>query len=272
MEEIKKNIESGILELYVMGDLTPAEKEQVEEMASKHPEIKSEIASIEVGLENYAKTYAVAPSISLRNKVLNEISQDQSSETVQEAKVASISQSGSNPFYKYAFAASLALLLMSVAALFILNNRLQETNQQLAILQISNQQFSNRVNYMTEQLDKSKESLAILHNPEVKMIKLAGTKNSPKASMMVAFNPAKKEVMIDMTMMQMPENDDQHQYQLWALVDGKPVDLGVFDMTNDAGMKKMKAISYAQAFAVTLEPRGGSENPTMDQMMVMGSI
>ncbi|MEO8795865.1 MAG: anti-sigma factor [Daejeonella sp.] len=256
-----------------MGDLTPAERAEVEEMSAKHPEIKSEIASIEVGLENYAKTYAVNPSDALRSKVLNQISPQNKTETVQETKVVEISQSGSSLFYKYAFAASLALLVMSIAALFVLNNKLQESNQQLAVLQSSNQQFSNRVNYMTEQLDKNKEALAILHNPEVKMVKLAGTKNAPKASMMVAFNPVKNEVMIDMKMMQMPENDDQHQYQLWALVDGKPVDLGVFDkQDNEDGMKKMKTISYAQAFAVTLEPKGGSVNPTMEQMMVMGAI
>jgi anti-sigma-K factor RskA len=34
----------------------------------------------------------------------------------------------------------------------------------------------------------------------------------------------------------------------------------------------MKSIGKAQAFAVTLEPKGGSVNPTMDKMMVMGAI
>jgi anti-sigma-K factor RskA len=55
------------------------------------------------------------------------------------------------------------------------------------------------------------------------------------------------------------------------MVEGNPVDLGVFDMKeDDAGMKRMKAIEGAEAFAVTLEPRGGSKSPTMDQLMVMG--
>jgi anti-sigma-K factor RskA len=34
-------------------------------------------------------------------------------------------------------------------------------------------------------------------------------------------------------------------------------------------MKEMKSVALAQAFAVTLEPRGGSVNPTMDQMVVI---
>jgi anti-sigma-K factor RskA len=91
--------------------------------------------------------------------------------------------------------------------------------------------------------------------------------------MTVAFSPGKKEVMIDLSSLKMPVNDQEHQYQLWALVDGKPVDLGVFDSTDDrSGMKRMKSVSGAQAFAVTLEPKGGSVNPTMEQMMAIGSI
>ncbi|MBC7744832.1 MAG: hypothetical protein H7096_06985, partial [Flavobacterium sp.] len=50
-------------------------------------------------------------------------------------------------------------------------------------------------------------------------------------------------------------------------------DLGVFSVNSeDNGMIKMKDIAAAQAFAVTLELRGGSINPTMEQMMVMGAI
>ena len=79
--------------------------------------------------------------------------------------------------------------------------------------------------------------------------------------------------MIDLSSLEMPSNDDDHQYQLWALVDGKPVDLGVFDSSeNNSGMKRMKSVKGAQAFAVTLEPKGGSVNPTMDQMMAIGNI
>jgi anti-sigma-K factor RskA len=273
VEDKQSYIESGILELYVMGDLSPVEMLQVEEMAAMHPEVRAEIASIELGLEKYATAYAVNPSSNLRERVLSNLIIEKNTNPFKEAKITPLTKVKPNPFYKYAFAASFALLLVSIAALFVLYTRLQESNQQLAIFQTSNQQFTNRVNLMSDQLDKSRQALAILRSPEVKMIKLAGTKQAPQASMMVVFNPAKKEVMIDMSAMKMPENDTEHQYQLWAMVDGKPVDLGVFDMkADDSGMKKMKEISNAQAFAVTLEPRGGSVNPTMDQMMVIGSI
>ena len=273
MEEIRAYIESGILELYAAGDLTSSERLEVEAMLSKHPALKVELAEIERGLEQYAKSYSIEPSPVLREKVLGSLLNDTS-------RIERSAEAGDTntpvrqiSFFKYAFAASVALLILSCAALIVLYSDLQDSRRQLLVLQDSNQQFSNRVNYMNEQLSDKELALGVLRNPEYKLIKLAGTKQAPEASMMVAFHPDKKEVMIDMAAMKMPANDTEHQYQLWAMVNGKPVDLGVFDMqTDDDGMKRMKAIDNPQAFAVTLEPRGGSESPTMEQMMVMGSI
>lgn len=274
MEEIRSYIESGILELYASGDLNPDERLEVEAMLAKHPELKVELAEIEKSLEKYAKAYSIEPSFNLRDKVLGSLSNENNIINIPaNPEVFTLPPRKQDSFFKYAFAASVTLLIMSFAALVFLYSQLQDSKQQVAVLQTSNQQFSNRVNFMNEQLSDKELALGVLRNPEFKMVKLAGTKQAPKASMMVAFNPVKKEVMIDMASMKMPANDTEHQYQLWALVDGKPVDLGVFDMkADDDGMIRMKAIENAQAFAVTLERRGGSESPTMEQMMVMGVI
>jgi anti-sigma-K factor RskA len=61
---------------------------------------------------------------------------------------------------------------------------------------------------------------------------------------------------------------------LWAMVNGKPVDLGVFDAQNQPKklLLAMKEVGDAQAFAVTLEKRGGSASPTMEKMVVLGAV
>jgi len=58
------------------------------------------------------------------------------------------------------------------------------------------------------------------------------------------------------------------------LVNGKPVDLGVFDAKAEPKklLVAMKEIGTAQAFAVTLEKRGGSINPTMEKLVAMGGV
>lgn len=273
MEDLKAYIESGVLELYAMGDLDPGERLGVELMLEKYPELRTELNEIERALEKYAEQNAVQPNNALRDRILNTL--DIKEEKVVDhttSKVIPISTA--SPFFKYAFAASVALLLLSLYTIVNLKSQLNESNSRITALESSNQKFSSRVNYVEKQLLNTQQTLEVYQNPaEFKMVALKGLPKLPAAKMMVAFNPLKEEVMIDMASLKMPQNDNAHQYQLWALVDGKPVDLGVFDMKADnAGMVKMKSVKNAQAFAVTLEPRGGSVSPTMDQMVVMGAI
>ncbi len=269
MEDLKAYIESGVLELYVLGSLSESERREVELMLDKHPELRTELTEIENALESYADENAVNAPDTLRSATLGKL------EITEEKKVQVIPIRGrNNQFYKYAFAASVALLLLSLVALTNLYSQLKDSHNEIVILQQSNQKYVAHTNFVEGQLRDAKQSLDVFHSPEqYKVVSLKGTPNAPTASMMVAFSSQKSEVMIDVASLKMPANDQEHQYQLWALVDGKPVDLGVFDAKADsAGMIKMKSLKNAQAFAVTLEPKGGSINPTMEQMMVMGTI
>lgn len=268
MENLTAYIESGVLELYVLGNLTESERLEVDLMLEKYPELRSELLQIEVALEAFADANAVDPGESLRSEILNSLQ----TEEVVHPVIPSVKPKA-NRFYKYAFAASLALLLLSVASIVNLFSQLKESRNTIAVLEQSNQKFSSRINFLDEKLEGAYQTLDVFQNPQYKVVKLKGTSNAPTASMMVAFNPDEELVMIDMAALKMPLNDAEHHYQLWALVDGKPVDLGVFDaQASGSGMVKMKSLKNAQAFAVTLEPKGGSVTPTMEQMMVMGTI
>jgi anti-sigma-K factor RskA len=275
LEDIKVYIDSGILELYVLGNVTPEQRAQVEAMAQKHPSIKAELDEIERSLELYAGENAVEPSKDMRNRVLNSLVVNLGDDrtfksartaTDEENNVIPILRARSNNIFKYAFAACFALLIISIAGLFSVYNKLQESNNLVASLQSQNQHFTNQVNLMDREL-------GVFRDPSFKMLKLQGTSKSPSSALMVAWSPARKKVMIDMANASMPANDKDHQYQLWAMVGGRPVDLGVFDAdTTSKGMKEMKSIASADAFAVTLEQRGGSLTPTMDQMMMIGKF
>lgn len=276
MEDLKAYIESGILELYALGDVTQEERLQVEEMALKHPAVKAELDAVEASLENYAMAHAIEPSAGQRDRILNSlltnlgddrIFTDKKSAPPAAANKGNVValQARQTNFYKYAFAACLALLIVSVAVLVNVYNKLQDSYSEVATLQAQSQKFSNRVNLMDHQL-------GIFRDPSFKFIKLKGTPKAPLSIMTIAWSAAKKKVMIDMAGMKLPENDKSHQYQLWAIVAGKPVDLGVFDAARVNDMIEMKPVEAPQAFAVTLEPRGGSVNPTKDQMVVISNI
>ena len=276
MEEGKAYIESGILELYVLGQLSAQEQLEVQAMASTYPEVKQEMEAIEIAMEKYAVQNAVKPSVGLENKIFERIG---IAIPQQEAKVIPLNAELRNDYpakirsLRLALVACIALLIVSVAALYSAHSDLGSARDQIASLSADREKFSSTVNYMKATNADLNKIVAIADDPSWKTIKLAGQKN-PGDNMVVYWHPKDKHVMVNTNKMVLPANDKAHQYQLWALVNGKPVDLGVFDVNADSSqiLVNMKEIGIAQAFAVTLEQRGGSPTPTMEQMMVMGGV
>ena len=273
VEDIKAYIESGILELYVLGDVSPQEKAEVEAMAAKHPAIKAELEEIAKSLEQYARSNEVEPGEGLRDRTLNSLLVNLNDDRIfdgpekkADTKIVPFERTQQSNFYKYAFAAAVVLLIVSTIALISVYNKLRDSQNLVASLTSRNEKIAGLTHLMDSELK-------VFRDPSFKMVRLNGTAKSPDSHLVLAFSPARKKVMIDMSNADMPVNDREHQYQLWALVAGKPVDLGVFDTdTTTKGMKEMKEIASADAFAVTLEKRGGSPTPTLDKMMVLGKF
>ena len=112
---------------------------------------------------------------------------------------------------------------------------------------------------------------AVLRDAEFRFVALAGTPAAPAAHARVLFNAVSRRVYVDVQ--RLPAPPTGRQYQLWALNHGKPIDAGVLTVAAAAGerLERMKDIASAQAFAVTLEPAGGSATPTMP-IQAMGTI
>ena len=66
MKALKNYIESGILELYVLGMTSTEESAEVQEVAMQHEEIRTEIDRICEATEEYAQAHAVKPPITLK--------------------------------------------------------------------------------------------------------------------------------------------------------------------------------------------------------------
>ena len=285
MENLKAYIESGVLELYVLGDLSPEEALQVEEMASQHPEVRDEIAAIEQAMEQYAMQNAVEPSADVETRLFEKLGLSEVEEHVnvqpepiytEEPKIIRLDGSDAKVrTLRYALVACIALLVVSTAALFITYNKLNAAHDQIASLNLDKQKFAGVVSKLEFENQGLDNMAAMADSKEWATIRMAGQAFSPNSKMKVYWNKKDKSVLINYVAMDLPKTDAAHQYQLWALVNGKPVSLGVFgktDSTSNEALVKMQAIQEAQAFAVTLEPMGGSVNPTMDKLTVMGGV
>lgn len=284
MEESKAYIETGILELYVLGQLSAQEQLEVEGMASKYPEIREEITAIEIAMEEYAVNHAIQPTSGLEKQIFEKIGTPAITVNNQEqptAKIIPLNQHEQEDHsastirtLKFALVACIGLLIVSVVALYGAHDKLNSANQQIAALSTDKSKFAATVSFMKDENKDLQQIAAISSDPTWTTVKLAGTKISPKANMMVYWHKDGQHVMVDNSKMSLPENDAAHQYQLWAIVNGKPVDLGVFDAQAQPKrlLVSMKEVGSAQAFAVTLEKRGGSVSPTMEKMIVLGGV
>lgn len=274
MEAHRAYIESGILELYVMGQLSAPEMLEVERMAATSPEIKRELEAIEIALERSALENAVEPRQNLFTEIeakLNPI--QQTSFSIQPPPPVTVAHRSNKPLI-YALAACIGLLVVSGIALINAHSELGKAQEQIIALRTEKDRYASGMNVLKQTNSELQTVADMVEDPNWAIVQLAGTKTSPASKMMVYWNRKSQDVVLDKSRMKLPENDEAHQYQLWAMVAGKPVDLGVFDMKTDSAqmLLKMKEIAKAEAFAVTLEKRGGSVNPTMEQMVVFAGL
>lgn len=277
MEEVKAYIESGILELYVLGQLSATECIEVEEMASKYPEVKAEILAIELAMENYALQNSIEPSVGTQEKLFSKLGLKEAEPVSVEPKVVPLYDNLNERKVKrlsFALVACSILLAISLGALFSAHNELKDANFRIATLNTDKEKFASTASKLEFENTGMANRISMTETNEWTTVKLAGVANSPKAKMLVYWNKNNKNILINYSAMDLPKTDQAHEYQLWALVDGKPVSLGVFASNESAkeAVLKMQTIEKAQAFAVTIEPTGGSVNPTMEKMVVMGAI
>ena len=117
-------------------------------------------------------------------------------------------------------------------------------------------------------LAKRVELDAIDKNP---FTQTSNTITKPGHFILLYWQPNTKKVL--MVSANLPDLSPEQQYQLWGMVNGKPVDAGVFDYKNSKlTMSFQKDISNASAFAVTVEPKGGSKEPTISNLCLMGKL
>ena len=100
------------------------------------------------------------------------------------------------------------------------------------------------------------------------MVKLRSNKGKDDAAT-VFWNTKNRDVYLMVN--KLPEPTTGKQYQLWAMIDGKPVDAGLLS-PRCTSVCKMKNIPRAEAFAITLEKEGGSAVPNLRTLFVIGSV
>jgi Anti-sigma-K factor rskA len=272
--QINDIISSGLLELYVLGLTNEEESAQVLAWKAIHPEVELELLAIENSLEQVDLAKAVSPSLDAKNNLFSAIKNNNTSnnitastsskDNVVSRKTVPVRNINSN--LKYAVAASIALLVGSAIFNMLTYTKYNKVSNELAVAQ-------EKLAAQQNDIAKLKDNLDVPLNSSSQQVVLKGTATAPTSTAKIFWIRNTGDVYVEAS--GLPETPQGMQYQLWAIIDGKPVDAGVIGF-NKKGQKyniqKMKAFGKAQAFAITLEKEGGSPTPTMEKMYVMSEI
>lgn len=250
-------------------------------MLTQFPELQTEVVRIENDLIRLAESQAPKPSAHLKTSIFDAIDAlEESDNKVKEVEVDVEPKVISMPLPEkekssmtmlLMVAASFALLIVSAFFNYLQYNDLQSARQTIASLNQEKEVLANDLSTFKTSFESAENKIAVLRDTANVTIPMKGLDISPSSLALIHWNKYTNETFIDIA--SLPEAPTNMQYQLWAIVDGAPVDLGVFDVLNStAAMQKMKTVGNPQAFAVTLEKSGGSPTPTMENMYVLGSV
>jgi anti-sigma-K factor RskA len=258
-----------------MGLADEVDRTEFERMCDQHPEIRAAREAFEVELEQFAVANAVAAPERVRAVVLEKTvgSVEIPLQPVGVEDVSTTPVVRMRSWVRYVAAASVVLLIGSAILNFYFFNKYREYSSRYDQLLAQQTELVKNNNNLQTSLNSSEHMVAMLSNPNMKMIKMAGnevpSQGSPDSSSMamIYWDTTSKDVYLMVHHLPQPTTDKQ--YQLWAIVNGQPVDAGVFDLSQSNAMMKMKNIPEAQLFAVTLEQKGGSPTPK-GPMYVLG--
>ncbi len=256
--DTKTYIESGVIESYVLGMADAQEAAELEQLRRQHPEIDQAVLAFENALEKTAMAGAVAPRPGVKQQLLAELDFEKAGSS----RVVSLSP------WRYVAAASILLLVASAALNIYYYNQFKNTaSAYQALLLEKNSLFAENQNIQTKALDLF-NNMQVMSDPAMIKVSMKGVPGKENTLATVFWDSKSKDVYLLPN--QLPKAAPDKQYQLWAIVDGKPVDAGLIADCN--GLCKMKNIPAAAMFAITLEKKGGSPVPTLDQMYVAGKV
>ncbi len=196
------------------------------------------------------------PSAGVKQKIMDIANATSESESGNPATIHRMS------WYRVALAASFIFICTSLGLLFYsqsLVGNLQSQSETIA-------QQETTIQALKTEMGRKEELLTILEARDVDLVVMGGMKErSPNSYGKVVWDKKGGRALLQVA--NLPSVPSDKDYQLWFIVDGKPISAGVFaiDDTNRDNFFKIEQLQSSAtkgAFAVTMEPKGGMPQPT----------
>ncbi len=254
-ENIREFLNTGLLEQYVLGLLDPSESAEVESYIQRYPEVEQIYREIQDGIDQMMTLSAKPVPPDVKDAIMGQLDDMPPSDIpLPSSKVSS--------FNWLPIAAGLALLL-GAFSFFQWNNN-QGKEQAIATLEKDFATYKEECE--TRQLNYAnlQKQLEFINHSETDKFLLKGNDKATDFQVIAYWNNFAKKSMLRIN--EMPQLPDNQCYQMWADVDGEMLNLGIINSTN-ALFVDFKYLANAESLNVTIEPKGGSDHPTVADLV-----
>ncbi|MEM7486782.1 MAG: anti-sigma factor [Bacteroidota bacterium] len=244
--EKDKILGEGLLEQYLMGELSKEDVLMVENALQKDAELKQHFLQLQDDFEKLGFENAVAPPFQVKYELQKRLETPKVKTTTRTPLLA---------------AASLALIFMLSAVW--LYTKWQNAEKNLESLQITTADLQNRLDNLEQSYLLTSNRLETINNPNVIPLVLYGNAIAPNSKAVAYVNHKTKLVVVNPQ--GLPKLPTDKTYQMWSDVEGEMIDMGL--VPTDKELITLKYIDKAESLNITIEPAGGNDHPTVEQLV-----
>ena len=261
-EEIKKFLESSMLEEYVLGIIEKDKIPMVERIIQENEAIRLQYEELQSGMQALAQKMAIPPPPGLRGQILDNLD----SPNIVHPSPEPVSPKGFPSWL--GIAACVAAIALSIWALGLSNERTQ-LQRDLSQAKLEYTDLEKACATQQKESANQLKRLMLIADVNTQRILLEGNDKAPDFKSYAYWNPVEQQSYLHLA--SLPKLPQGKCLQLWADVDGKMVNIDVLpNIANQTIPIPFKA--NATSLNITIEPAGGSPSPTVADLVAHVSI
>ncbi len=246
MIDKKRILEEGLLEHYLTEELSEELTIAVEETLEKDKELKEHFDALEADFERMGMEQAIAPPNAIKVRLKNAINQTEATKT---------------NWVPLSIAAGFALIFgLSTFWLYV---KWQDAESNLSTLQSQTSQLQRKMDNLESEFRLTSNRFESINNPDVVPLVLYGNQKAPNGKAVAYVNHKSHLVLVNPK--GLPTLPKDKTYQMWSDVNGEMINMGTLRTDNE--LVPLKYIENAESLNITIEPAGGSDHPTVEELV-----
>lgn len=254
---VKEILESGLLEDFVFGNPSQNDVNRIENWIDEYPQLIDHILALELTAEKIALDNAIAPQQTWKNDILSGV-------LAQNTK-----NDHKNPSsFSNALGHALSLILGTLIGAGLMFGKIKSTSNQFKNLEKEYVQLSEDCTNNRSIIATSESLLDYIQHHKTEAITLS-QQGSNQNSAVVFWNPEEKRALASIEGLASLQADQS--YQIWADVNGEMISIGLLDQAKNRFVA-LNYIENAESLNITIEPKGGSDHPTVSRLIMSAKV